>query len=268
MAKHEQALGIDVGGSGIKGAIVDLEKGDLTTKRKKILTPKPATPEAVIEVVAQLVEHFSDELPRKAAVGVTVPAVVQHGLVRSAANIDPTWIDFEGEEALEERLGRDVALVNDADAAGYAELHYGAAKEEDGLVILTTLGTGIGSAILYRNMLVPNSELGHLEIDGHDAEKEAASSVKDALGLSYDEYIPRLQRYYSVVEALFSPDLFVVGGGISKESELFLPRLKLRTPIVAAKLQNRAGIIGAARLAAEAGKENLQQGRSPSQAHA
>jgi polyphosphate glucokinase len=176
---------------------------------------------------------------------------VQHGTVRSAANIDPTWIDFEGEKALEKRLGRDVYLVNDADAAGYAELHYGAAMDENGLVILTTLGTGIGSAILYRNVLIPNSELGHLEIDGKDAEDEAASSVRDTLGLTYDEYVPRLQRYYSVVEALFSPDLFVVGGGISKESDEFLPKLKLRTPIVAATLQNKAGIIGAARLAHE-----------------
>lgn len=251
MAKKHHALGIDVGGSGIKGALVDLDKGDFSTKRKKILTPKPATPEAVIDVVAQLVEHFSDDLPKHAAVGVTVPAVVQHGLVRSAANIDPTWIDFEGEKALESRLGRDVVLVNDADAAGYAELLYGAAKDEDGLVILTTLGTGIGSAILYRNMLVPNSELGHLEIDGKDAEKEAASSVKDALGLTYEQYVPRLQRYYSVVEALFSPDLFVVGGGISRDSDQFLPFLKLRTPIIPAKLENRAGIIGAARLANE-----------------
>jgi len=189
-----------------------------------------------------------------------VPAVVQHGLVRSAANIDPTWIDFEGEEALQKRLGRDVVLVNDADAAGYAELHYGAAKDEDGLVILTTLGTGIGSAIMYRNMLVPNSELGHLEIDGHDAEKEAASSVKDNLGLTYAEYVPRLQRYYSVVEALFSPDLFVVGGGISRESDEFLPLLRLRTPIIPAALQNRAGIIGAARLAVEAASESDARG--------
>ena len=166
MAKHHVALGIDIGGSGIKGAVVNLEKGEFTTKRKKILTPKPATPEAVIEVVAQLVDHFIDDIDDNTAVGVTVPAVVQHGVVLSAANIDPTWIAFEGEKALEKRLGRDVYLVNDADAAGYAELHYGAGKDEDGLVILTTLGTGIGSAILYRNVLVPNSELGHLEIDG------------------------------------------------------------------------------------------------------
>ena len=144
MAKHHVALGIDIGGSGIKGAVVNLEKGEFRTKRKKILTPKPATPEAVIEVVAQLVDHFIDDIDDNTAVGVTVPAVVQHGVVLSAANIDPTWIAFEGEKALEKRLGRDVYLVNDADAAGYAELHYGAGKDEDGLVILTTLGTGIG----------------------------------------------------------------------------------------------------------------------------
>jgi polyphosphate glucokinase len=251
MAKHHVALGIDIGGSGIKGAVVDLSKGEFTTKRKKILTPRPATPEAVIEVVAELVDHFADKINDSTSVGVTVPAVVQHGTVRSAANIDPTWIDFEGEKALEKRLGRDVYLVNDADAAGYAELHYGAAMDENGLVILTTLGTGIGSALLYRNVLVPNSELGHLEIDGKDAEDEAASSVRDTLGLTFDEYVPRLQRYYSVVEALFSPDMFVVGGGISKEADQFLPKLKLRTPIVPATLQNKAGIIGAARLAHE-----------------
>jgi polyphosphate glucokinase len=253
MAKHHRArpLGIDVGGSGIKGAPVDLATGKLTEKKLRIDTPQPATPEAVIEVVAQLVDHFSDDIG-DGAIGITVPAVVTHGTVRSAANIDKAWIDFDGEAALEERLARDVTLVNDADAAGYAELHYGAAKQESGLVILTTLGTGIGSAILYNNLLVPNSELGHLEIDGKDAEDEAASSVKDRLELTYEQYAKRLQRYYSVVEFLFSPDLFVVGGGISKEADQFLPLLDLRTPIIPATLQNKAGIIGAARLATEA----------------
>ncbi len=258
MAKHDSRghqrghpLGIDIGGSGIKGAPVDLDSGTFTAKRLRIDTPRPATPEAVIEVVALVVDHFEREIG-DGAIGVTVPAVVTHGTVRSAANIDHAWIDFDGEAALEQRLGRDVTLVNDADAAGFAELHYGAAQDESGLVILTTLGTGIGSALLYNNQLVPNSELGHLEIDGSDAEDEAASAVKDDLGLSYEEYAKRLQRYYSVVEALFSPDLFVVGGGISKDADQFLPLLRLRTPIVAATLQNKAGIIGAARLAAEA----------------
>ena len=251
MAKHGSPLGIDIGGSGIKGAPVDLATGTFTAKRLRLDTPQPSTPEAVIDAVAKVVEHFKDEIG-DAPIGVTVPAVVTHGTVRSAANIDHGWIDFDGEKAFETKLGRDVTLVNDADAAGYAELHYGAARDELGLVILTTLGTGIGSAILYNNLLVPNSELGHLEIDGHDAETVAASSVKDALGLSYADYATRLQRYYSVLEALFSPDLFVVGGGISKDADRFLHLLELRTPIIAATLQNKAGIIGAARLAAEA----------------
>ncbi len=250
-SKNGYPLGIDVGGSGIKGAPVDLDKGVFVGKRKRFDTPQPATPEAVIEVIATIVEHFADQVGN-APIGVTVPAVVTHGTVRSAANIDKAWIDFEGEKAMAKSLGREVTLINDADAAGYGELHYGAATHENGLVILTTLGTGIGSAILYNNLLVPNSELGHLEIDGKDAEKEAASSVKDRLGLSYEEYVVRLQRYYEVVEALFSPDLFVVGGGISKDADQFIPLLKLRTPIIPAQLENKAGIIGAARLAAEA----------------
>ncbi|MEO3938993.1 ROK family protein [Dermatophilaceae bacterium Soc4.6] len=250
-SKRGFPLGIDVGGSGIKAAPVDLEKGSFAAKRKRVDTPQPATPEAVIEVIAQLVEHFADQVG-DAPIGVTVPAVVTHGTVRSAANIDQAWIDFEGEKAMSKALGREVTLVNDADAAGYGELHYGAAKNENGLVILTTLGTGIGSAILYNNLLVPNSELGHLEIDGKDAEKEAASSVKDRLGMSYEDYALRLQRYYEVVEALFSPDLFVVGGGISKDADQFLHLLRLRTPIIPALLENKAGIIGAARLASEA----------------
>ncbi|MDQ2758827.1 MAG: ROK family protein [Actinomycetota bacterium] len=249
--KHGYPLGIDIGGSGIKAAPVDLDKGAFVTKRKRVDTPQPATPDAVIEVIAQLVDHFADTVG-DAPIGVTVPAVVTHGTVRSAANIDKAWIDFEGEEAMSKALGREVTLVNDADAAGYGELHYGAATHENGLVILTTLGTGIGSAILYNNLLVPNSELGHLEIDGKDAEKEAASSVKDKLGLSYAEYVVRLQRYYEVVEALFSPDLFVIGGGISKDADEFIHLLRLRTPIIPAQLENKAGIIGAARLAAEA----------------
>lgn len=244
-------LGIDIGGSGIKGAPVDLQRGVFVDKRLVLDTPQPSTPDAVIEILAQIVEHFKDDVG-EAPIGVTVPAVVTHGIVRSASNIDHAWIDYDGEKAMEKRLGRDVTLVNDADAAGYAEMHYGAAENEHGLVIVTTLGTGIGSAIFYRNVLVPNSELGHLEIDGKDAESEAAASVKHVLGLSYEDYAKRLQRYFNVVEALFSPDLIVVGGGISKDAEEFLPLLRLRAPIVPAVLQNKAGIIGAARLAAEA----------------
>lgn len=244
-------LGIDIGGSGIKGAPVDLAKGDFATDRLRIPTPKPSTPEAVADVVAEIVAHFAD-LIGDGPVGVTIPAVVTHGTTRSAANIDKSWIDAPAEKIFAERIGRSVHLVNDADAAGIAEVKFGAAKDHPGLVLVTTLGTGIGSALIYRGVLIPNTELGHLEIDGHDAETQAAASVKTNLGLSYKEYTPRLQRYYERVEALFWPDLFVVGGGISKDSEKFLPKLTLHAPIVPAALRNRAGIIGAAWLASDA----------------
>lgn len=241
-------LGIDIGGSGIKGAPVDLSKGEMATERLRIDTPKKSTPKNVAAVVADIVKHF-DKVIGDGPIGVTIPAIVTHGKTRSAANIDQSWIDCEAEKIFEDRLGRDIYLVNDADAAGVAEAHYGAAKDHPGLVLLTTLGTGIGSALVYRGVLIPNSELGHLEIDGHDAETQAASSAKENAGLSWEQYIPRLQRYYEVVEALFSPDLIVVGGGISKKSDKFLPHLKLNAPIIPAKLLNTAGIVGAAWLA-------------------
>ncbi len=249
MAKHGLPLGIDVGGSGIKGAPVDLEEGTFAAKRKRIDTPVPSTPEAVADVINQIVDHF-DDVRGDSPIGITMPSVVTHGVVRSAANIDKSWIDLDAEPMLEKKLGHDIVLVNDADAAGVAELHYGAAKGHDGLVIVTTLGTGIGSALIFNGELIPNSELGHLELDGYDAEKRAASSIKDLEGLTYPEWAERLQRYYSHLENLLWPDLFVVGGGVSKDHEEFLPLLKLRTPIVPAVLENKAGIIGAAHLAA------------------
>ena len=249
MSKHGLPLGIDVGGSGIKGAPVDLSTGDFAAKRQRIDTPVPSTPEAVAEVINQIVDHF-DDVRGDSPIGVTIPGVVTHGVVRSAANIDKAWLDFEAEPMLEKVLGHDIVLVNDADAAGVAELHYGAAKGQRGLVIMTTLGTGIGTALIHEGVLVPNSELGHLELDGHDAETRAASSIKEREGLSYPDWAQRLQRYYSHLENLLWPDLFVVGGGVSKDSEQFLPLLRLRTPIVPAVLKNKAGIIGAAHLAA------------------
>ena len=166
-----------------------------------------------------------------------------------AANISQRWIGFEAEKFFEKELGRNIHFVNDADAAGYAEVIYGAARDQKGLVIMTTLGTGIGAAMIYDGVLIPNAELGHLEIDGFDAEKRASGVVREREGLSYPEWAERLQRYYSHVEMLFSPELFIVGGGVSKSHEKFLPLLKLRTPIVPAKLFNKAGIMGAARLA-------------------
>ena len=251
MSSKGLALGIDVGGSGIKGAPVDLRRGEFAADRLRIDTPKPATPEAVCNVIAQIVDHF-DEVDDDSPIGVTIPGVVTEGTVRSAANIDKTWIDYDVATLLERELKHTVHVVNDADAAGVAELHYGAADNRNGLVILTTLGTGIGTALLYNGTLIPNSELGHLELDGVDAETVAASSIKDKEGLTYAEWAKRLQRYYAHLEALLWPDLFVVGGGVSKDSNKFLPLLNIRTPIVAAQLRNKAGIIGAAHLAKEA----------------
>ncbi len=246
-------LGIDIGGTGIKGAPVDLATGEFVTDRLKIKTPKPATPEAVAEVVGEIANHFAGSLGDD-PIGIAIPAVCQRGVARSAANIDPSWVDTDVDALFTERLGRPVHVVNDADAAGVAEVRYGAAKDVQGLVILTTLGTGIGSAFLLDGKLMPNSELGHLEIDGHDAEQRAAQSAKERENLSYPEWAKRLQRYYSHVEGLFWPDLFVVGGGISKSSDRFLPLLDLRTPIIPAKLRNSAGIVGAAWLAREFGR--------------
>lgn len=246
---QQHVLGIDIGGTGIKGAMVDLAAGTLVAERYRIDTPTESTPANVAKVVAQIVDHFADELG-DGPVGITFPAVVRHGITLSAANVDESWINAPAEQILADQLGRAVVLVNDADAAGLAEVKYGAAKDAEGLVIITTLGTGIGSAFVYNGVLIPNSEIGHLEIDGHDAEKRAAASIRTKEGLSYDEYVPRLQRYYETVEFLFTPDLLVVGGGVSKKAHKFLPKLKLRTPIVAAQLLNGAGIVGAAWIAA------------------
>jgi polyphosphate glucokinase len=245
-------LGIDIGGSGIKGAPVDLGTGELITKRLRIETPKKSTPQNVAKVVGEIVANFAEDIGPDGPIGITIPAVVTHGQTRSAANIDKSWIDCQAEKVFEDELGRDIYLVNDADAAGIAEVHYGAAKDHPGLVILTTLGTGIGTAIVYRGVLVPNSELGHLEIDGHDAETRAASSIKEKEGLSYSQWSIRLQRYYERLEALLWPDLIVIGGGVSKNANKFLPKLKLNAELVPAKLLNTAGIVGAAWLANDA----------------
>jgi polyphosphate glucokinase len=250
MTAHGSGLsfGIDFGGSGIKGAPVDLEKGEFAAERIRIDTPQPATPKAVAEVFAELLGKFDAS---DAPVGVTVPGVVMHGVVHSAANIDKAWIGEDADKLFTDRTGRDVHVVNDADAAGLAEVRYGAAKGRGGLVIVTTLGTGIGSAMVYDGVLVPNSELGHLEIDGHDAEKRAASSAKEREDLSWEEWAERLTTYYRRLEDLFSPELFVVGGGVSKKAEKFLPLIDIETEIIAAELLNAAGIVGAALYATE-----------------
>jgi polyphosphate glucokinase len=243
-------FGIDFGGSGIKGAPVDLEVGDFAAERHRIPTPQPSTPDAVAGVLVDLLEHFPASTQ---PVGITVPGVVRHGVVSSAANIDSAWIGTDADALFTEATGREVHVVNDADAAGLAEARYGAARGRRGLVIVTTLGTGIGSALVMDGALVPNSELGHLEIDGHNAESRAANSAREREGLTMQEWAARLTRYYRTVEMLFSPDLFVVGGGISKDADQFLPLLDIATEIVPAVLRNRAGIVGAALYASEGG---------------
>ena len=241
-------FGIDFGGTGIKGAPVDLDRGEFAAERERIPTPQPSTPPAVAEVFVDLLSRFPDS---RGPVGVTVPGVVRHGVVGSAANIDPAWIGTDADALFTEATGRDVHVVNDADAAGLAEARYGAAKGRRGLVIVTTLGTGIGSALVHDGVLVPNSELGHLEIDGHDAESRAANSARERDELTWKHWAKRLTKYYRTLEMLFSPDLIVVGGGISKQSEEFLPLIRIETEIVPAQLLNKAGVVGAALYAAE-----------------
>src|SRR4051795_3978889 len=243
-------FGIDFGGTGIKGAPVDLDKGEFAAERERIRTPSPSTPEAVAEVFVDLLERFPDS---QGPVGVTVPGVVRHGVVHSAANIDEDWVGTDADKLFTDATGRDVHVVNDADAAGLAEVRYGAARGRSGLVIVTTLGTGIGAALGNDGVLVPTSEFGHLEIDGHDAESRAANSARTREDLSWSHWAKRLTTYYRTLEKLFSPALFVVGGGVSKEADQFLPLLDISTEIIPAQLRNKAGVVGAALYASEGG---------------
>jgi polyphosphate glucokinase len=242
------AFGIDFGGTGIKGAPVDLTTGEFAAERVRIRTPAPSTPAAVAEVFGELLARFPES---EGPVGVTVPGVVRHGVVHSAANIDRSWIGTDADALFTAATGRDVHVVNDADAAGLAEVRFGAAAGRRGVVIVTTLGTGIGSALINDGVLVPNTELGHLEIDGHDAESRAANSAREREELSWEKWAKRLTTYYRTLEKLFSPDLFLVGGGVSKHSDEFLPLLDIDTEIIPATLLNRAGVVGAALYAAE-----------------
>ncbi|WP_207390547.1 polyphosphate--glucose phosphotransferase [Rhodococcus sp. ABRD24] len=244
-----RGFGVDVGGSGIKGAAVDLETGELIGDRLKIETPHPATPEAIAATVAEIVRLAEWKDP----VGITLPSVVTSGIARTAANIDRSWIGTDARRLFSTALGgRTVTVLNDADAAGLAEDRYGAGKGVDGVVILLTFGTGIGSAILHRGSLLPNTEFGHMEVDGMEAEHRAASSVKDTRGLSYKEWAEEVSRVLTRFEDLLWPDLFIAGGGISRKHEKWIPRLTNRTPVVPAALLNTAGIVGAA-WAAESG---------------
>jgi len=243
----KRAIGIDIGGTGIKGAMADAKSGRIIGERLRVETPAGGRPKNVADTVAKIVKQLGG--PSYVEVGICFPAVVQHGVTKSAANISDEWIGLDAEGLFEKKLGRHVHVLNDADAAGVAEVKYGAARGRKGLTIMTTLGTGIGTALLYNGELVPNAELGHLEIDGIDYEKMASFSAKERDGLSWAQWAERLQKYYSRLEDLLVPDLIVVGGGVSKQHSEFLPLLRLKTEIVPAETRNSAGILGAAALA-------------------
>jgi polyphosphate glucokinase len=244
----DKAVGIDIGGTGIKGAIVDVSTGKLLSDRVKLPTPEGGEPGDIVLTVQEVLKKLGSP-DKKLPMGLCFPAVVVKGRTLSAANVSKKWIGLEAEALFEKGLGRDISFVNDADAAGYAESLYGAANKNKGLIILTTLGTGIGTAIIYRGVLIPNAELGHLQLEGVDWETKAAYSAKERENLSWEEWAARLQKYYDALVALFHPDLFIVGGGVSKEYKNFFPLLTLDTPIVPAALRNNAGILGAAALA-------------------
>ncbi len=237
-----EVLGIDFGGSGIKGAIVDTKTGELVTERHRIETPQPATPEAVSEVIAELIQHFN----WKGKVGIGVPAVVKNGVVLTAANIDDSWIGQTINKNLSEKTGCEVECVNDADAAGIAEIHFGAGAKAKGMVFLLTVGTGIGTVIFIDKHLVPNLELGHLEFKSKTIERYAADSVRKRKDLSWKEWGKRFNKALDYYERMFYPNLFIIGGGVSKKMDKFSDQIKVDTPVVPAEMENNAGIIGAA----------------------
>ncbi|WP_428261344.1 polyphosphate--glucose phosphotransferase [Haliangium sp.] len=237
-----EILGIDIGGSGIKGAPVDLNTGELTAERHRIPTPHPATPEAVAEVVGAVAAHFSWSGP----IGCGVPAAVQHGIARTAANIDKAWIGADVARLFTAASGCPTTVLNDADAAGLAEMNFGAGRGRDGVVIVITVGTGLGTAIFTDGVLVPNTELGHIEIDGRAAERRASDAARRRKDLSWKKWAKRFERYLQTLERLFWPDLVIIGGGASKKSDKFLPRIDIGAEVVPAQLLNQAGIVGAA----------------------
>lgn len=243
-----KGLGIDIGGTGIKGALVDDERGELIGERFRLATPHPATPEGVTETVAKVVEHFGWRGP----VGAGFPAVIRHGEVHTAANIDPSWIGRNVRSMFEEATGCTFAVLNDADAAGLAEMRWGAGRGRGGVVVVITLGTGIGSALFCDGRLVPNTEFGHLEMDGKAAERRAADSVRVRKGMSWKKWARRVDAYLHRVAFYLWPELIIIGGGVSKEHARFLPLLTVDTEVVPAQLRNEAGIVGAAAGAAAA----------------
>lgn len=246
MSVHK-AVGVDIGGTGVKAALVDVDSGKLLSERLKVATPEGGEPEDIVAAVAYLLGQLGEP---QVEIGVTFPAVVRHGRTMSAANVSEKWIGLQAESLFEEALGRDITFVNDADAAGVAEQQYGAAKDQGGLVIVTTLGTGIGSAFIFNGILQPNTELGHLLWhDGDSAERTLSARARERRDLGWKAWGRELGDYYRHLEHLFSPELFVISGGVSKKPEKFVPFIEVETPIAIAELRNNAGIIGAAHLA-------------------
>ncbi len=240
--KYTNILGIDVGGSGVKGAIVDTKKGEMLTERFRIPTPEPASPEAVSKVVGDIVKHFSWNGP----IGAGFPGVVQNGIIRTAANVDSSWINQDIDKLLTKITGCPVSVVNDADAAGLSEMKFGAGKDNKGLVLLITVGTGLGTVMFSGGKLVPNLEMGHIILKGEDAEKYASDAARKNDDLSWEKWASRFNEYLKRLEDLTWPDLIIIGGGVSKRTELFQGLLQARAKILPAQFQNNAGIIGAA----------------------
>jgi len=237
-----QILGIDVGGSGIKGAPVDAETGQLLAERIRIKTPKNGEPEPIAEVVKQIAGSFNWNGP----IGIGFPAPIKSGVAMMAANVSEKWVGTNADALFTKVTGCECTLINDADAAGLAEMTFGAGRGQPGTVIMITLGTGIGTAIFHHGHLLPNTEFGHLEVEGEDAEFRASDAARQREELSWKKYAKRLNKYFTAMENLFWPDLFIIGGGISKESEKYLPLLTIETPVVTAQMLNQAGIVGAA----------------------
>jgi polyphosphate glucokinase len=237
-----KVFGLDIGGSGIKGAPVDTATGELLAERFRIPTPQPATPADMIAIAAQVIANFAWQGP----IGCGFPAVIKEGVVHTAANIAPEWIGSDLRAGLSEAIGQPVETLNDADAAGLAEMRWGAGRDIEGVVLMITLGTGIGTALFVKGQLVPNTELGHIEIRGKEAEKRAADRVREVKGLSWKQYAERVSEYLQAIERLLWPDLIIIGGGVSKEADKFLARLETQTRVVPAQLLNNAGIVGAA----------------------
>lgn len=244
-----KAIGIDIGGTGIKGALVNTKKGSLISDRIRLDTPEGATTKEVVSKVQEILDELGAD--KHTPVGICFPAIIKNGVTLSAANVSSEWIGLDAGALFAKKLGRQVVLLNDADAAGVAEIKYGAGKDVKGVVFMCTLGTGIGTSLFLNGKLVPNTELGHLEIDGVDYETKASFSAKEREQLSFEDWSKRLTEYFNQIQKLFSPDLIIIGGGVSKQHEEFLPLIETKVKIVPAQAKNNAGIIGAALIASK-----------------